>query len=259
METDPRAGRNTDTGAIIAAVTSRFQSPDITAHLASLAARLPSAARLLVVGGAIRNVIMDCVHGASPPTRDIDVFIDGLAAGFSLSAALAGETTTAADLGGIRWQPAHAAHAWDLCLLPAFVIIRQYGLPPNRQTLLANIDFNVNAVIYEPAAQRFEDRGCIAAIRRCELDFNSPRRVDPLLSLYRILVIGHKTGFVLSRRLHAFARRTVDMGMLLRLRRVLAAKQGKAMAEAIMADYNQITTTADYAVYRRHFPRAPAL
>jgi hypothetical protein len=259
MDTDPRAGSGTDTGAIIAAVTSRFQAPDIATQLAFLAARLPSAARLLVVGGAIRNVIMDCVHGVSPPTRDIDVFIDGLAADFSLPAALAGETMTGADLGGVRWQPARAAHAWDLCLLPAFVVIRQCGLPPDRQTLLAHIDFNVNAVIYEPATRRFDERGCIGAIRRCELDFNSPRRVDPLLSLYRILVIGHKTGFVLSRRLHAFARRTVDMEMLLRLRRVLAAKQGKEMAKAIMADYNQIAATADYAVYRANFPRAPAL
>ncbi|MFH1981826.1 MAG: hypothetical protein ABIL58_08275 [Pseudomonadota bacterium] len=259
METDPRTGKDTNTGAIIAAVTARFRSPDIATHLAALAARLPSAASLLVVGGAIRNVIMDCVHGACPPTRDIDVFIDGLDAGFSLTAALAGETTTAADLGGIRWQPAHAAHAWDLCLLPAFVIIRQYGLPPNRQTLLANIDFNVNAVIYEPSAQRFEESGCIAAIRRCELDFNSPRWVDPLLSLYRILLIGHKTGFVLSRRLYTFLRRSADMETLLRLRRVLAAKQGKAMAEAIMADYNRIAATADYAMYRRHFQCAPAV
>lgn len=248
-----------DTNAAIAAVSAHFRSPDIAAHLADLAACLPSTARLLVVGGAIRNCIMGCIHGAAPPTRDIDVFIDGLAADFPLASELTGKQTTATDLGGIRWQPESSAYAWDLCLLPSFVIIRQYGLPPDRETLLSNIDFNVNAAVYEPSVQRLDERGCIAAIRRRELDFNTERRADTLLSIYRILLIGHKTGFALAKRLHTFIRCAAEMETLIRLRRLLTAKQGKTMTEVLMADYNRIAATADYAAYRRQFQNAPSV
>lgn len=256
METRSQAAGPTCHGPLEMAVAAYFDAPEIADGLDRLSDRLPAAAHLLVLGGAIRNIVMARLIGTAPPTEDIDVFIDGLPAGYPLAGALAGERLGKCDLGGLRWRPAGALYRFDLCLLPDFVIIRQYQLPADRRTLLENVDFTINAVLYEPAARRLEDRGCVTAIRRREIEFNTLRHAAPLLTVYRILLMAYRTGFLLASRPYAYLRRHADPQMLMALRRLLPAKQ-QAAAGALSALLNRVLTAPDYAAYRRwHRSRA---
>lgn len=67
---------------------------------------MPGTAEIIVAGGAIRNILIDALHGYAPPTGDIDIFIAGLERDFSLSGILHDQTVEPTDLEGLRWYPA---------------------------------------------------------------------------------------------------------------------------------------------------------
>jgi len=231
------------------AIRNFMESPDVAEHLKFLGEHLPPETTVLVAGGAIRNIIIGRIHGYCPPILDIDVFLEGLEVDFRLDSVFSGQHIVRTDLGGIRWQPAASAYAWDIGLLSNFLIIKQYGLPPCLRSLLATLDFNVNAVVYDATAQAFHEHGCIQGIRRKIIDFNTLRMADKLLLVYRILVIRHKIGFALSERIVHFLKNAVDLDTLIHLRGLLIAKQGKITGKAILNDYNRIATCRDYGEY----------
>jgi len=56
----------------------------IKQNLVRLRRRLPMGAGILIVGGAIRNIIIELIHGNAPETNDIDLFISGIPGDYPL-------------------------------------------------------------------------------------------------------------------------------------------------------------------------------
>ncbi len=235
--------------AVIAAVRRFFQRPEVHGSMERLARRLPDSAEIGVAGGALRNLVIDLLHGGAPPTQDIDVFIGGVKRHFALSALLRDQRTRPTGLKGIRWYPENSPFVFDLCLLPNFLVIKTYHLGPTMQNLLASIDFTANAIIYNYTRQTLTEKGCMAAIRDRVIDFNSQLIPGKCLIAYRILVIGHKTGFHFSRPVYRFLKDQLDLETLTQLKRVLRAKLGKTMAADVLADYDALCRMRSYDDY----------
>ena len=197
--------------AIVLAVERFFQHPEIHRNLEFLSSRLPGSSEIFVVGGAIRNIIIDALLGNAPPTGDIDIFIGGLDRDFSLSGILSDQTVEPTDLKGIRWQPVPSDFAYDLCLLPDFVVIEAYHLDPTMENLLTGIDFTVNAILYNFHRRTLVEKGCTAAVSDGVIDFNSCLVPCKRLIAYRILLMGYKTGFILSERVFQFVKIRLDL------------------------------------------------
>ncbi len=242
------------TGKIVDAVNHFFEGEQVAVCLNLLRSRLPSQAGIYVAGGAIRNRIIGCLHGYWPATHDIDIFIDGLSADFQLERALWGERTEHSELGGIRWYPEPSPCVWDLWLLPNFIIIKNFNLDASVTTLLENIDFNVNAVIYDPFGLRLQERGCLRAIRRKTLDFNTLKIADKAMIAYRILLIRHKIKFTLSERMFAFLKYRLELDALIHLRGLLINRRGKVEGKEILKEFNSVITCRDYAAYTLTLP-----
>jgi len=235
---------------LVEAVSDFLERPEIRAPLEKLRRRLPAEAEIVVAGGALRNVFMEVLLGAAPPTRDVDLFIGGLEADFDLAAALRGEAFHPTDLKGWRWHPAGAELAWDLCLLPDFLVIAAYGLAPTLENLLAGIDLTINAVAWDLRRGRLLEQGCRAAVQARTIAFNSPRIPDKGLMAYRILLMAHKTGFHLARPVFDFLRTRLEVETLSHLRSLLRAKQGRAAAKTLLAAYDDLVRYPSYEAYR---------
>jgi hypothetical protein len=236
------------------AVRDYFGRDKISGPLDYLQHCLPAGARLFVAGGAIRNLLLEAIHGSAPPTRDIDIFIGNLDADVSVDCALDGQQRALTELCGVRWQPAAGGPAFDLCRLSDFVLIKKFHLAPTLENLLQTLDFRVNAVVFDAGRGQLYENGCLAAIRDRQLDFNTPHRMNKRLLAYRILLIRFKTGFILARRVFAFLKYRLDLDTLKPLRGLLVGKLGKPAAGAILADYNRICHYADYDAYLREAP-----
>lgn len=234
---------------VASAVGRFFEQPGVASAMEFLSRRLPAEAQILIAGGAIRNIIIEIVHGSAPPTIDIDIFIGGLTRNFNLATMLENGTTHPTDLGGLRWQPNRSAYAYDLCLLPDFIIIHTYHLDPTLENLLAGIDLSINAIIYDYRHRTLHENGCLAAIRDRIVDFNSRWIPDKCLIAYRLLLMAHKTGFRFSEPAFRFLTRQMDVETLIQMKRLLQVKQGKQTAKTIMHDFDRLceySTHADY-------------
>ena len=235
--------------AIVLDVERFFQHPEIHGNLEFLSNRLPGSAEIFVVGGAIRNIIIDVLHGNAPPTGDIDIFIGGLDRDFSLSGILNDQTVEPTALKGMRWHPVSSGFAYDLCLLPDFVVIATYHLDPTTENLLIGIDFTVNAILYDFHRRTLVENGCTAAVSDGVIDFNSHLIPDKRLIAYRILLMAYKTGFKLSERVFQFVKNRLEFETAIHLKRLFRAKVGRAKAIAIMRDYNDLCKYHSYDTY----------
>lgn len=234
---------------LIQAVRRFFERPDVSGSLKLLSTRLPASAEIFVAGGAVRDILIKALHGSAPATRDIDIFIGGLDRGFSLRGALGDQRVAPTDLKGIRWHPAVSDLAYDLCLLPDFLVIDIFHLEATVENLLAGIDFTINAIIYDYRRQRLIEKGCAAAISARLIDFNCGLMPDKSLIAYRILLLSHRTGFALALPVFEFVKKRLDLETLTYLEGLLRAKLGKTAASAILADYNRICRYGSHAAY----------
>jgi len=237
--------------SVAAVVSTYLQRIDIRANLELLRRRLPPTAEMFFAGGAIRNLVIEMIHGGAPPTYDIDLFIGGVAGDEPLIDRLSGLDVRPTELGGWRWHPPESALAYNFCLLPNFIIIAKYRLAPTLANLLSSIDLTVNAVIYDIFSKKLYENRCINSIEQRIIDFNTRRLASQLLIVYRILLIHHKIGFRLSEQIFAFLKLQNNLETINALKPLLINKQGKAKTRAILAEYDRICRFHSYTDYLR--------
>ena len=213
--------------------------------------RLPDEAEIFIVGGAIRNLIMKEIHGWSPLTADIDLFIGGIDRIRIIRKILSQEKITKTVLGGIRWYPEKTGFYFDLCPLSDFIIIKGFNLEPTLNNLILNIDFNVNSVVFDVKKGDIYERNCISSISGRFLDFNSYLVYDKLITLYRILLFCEKLRFVLSERAFYYIKNAADIDLLISLKRAFISNLGKEKAKEILQCSSKICNYRNYESYKK--------
>ncbi len=234
---------------IDSAIQTFLEDADAKPNLNRLRECLPPKADLFMAGGAIRNIIIKIIHGSAPPTCDIDLFIGGVEKDYPLEKALAGENTQITDLGGLRWYPSSSEYAYDISLLSKFIIIEKYQLAPTMNNLLTSIDFTVNAVIYDVVHKKIYEQGCLSSIKKQIIEFNTQRIASKLIRAYRIILIRHKTDFLLSQRVFTYIKSQIDLDLLNDLKVLFIQKQGKKITKALIADYDHVCRFRKYSDY----------
>ena len=205
-----------------------------------------------MVGGAIRNLIIEYFHGYRPPIEDIDLFVDNVAGDLILAELLPAERCFKTDLGGVRWKPAGSIYSVDICLLRDFTIIKKYGLKPHLDNLLSALDFTMNAVVFDTGRGRLYERNALTDIRKRRMAFNTKMLYNRTTTAYRALLLRHKTGFMLSPGVFEFVKQAIDLETLTKVRQILAARYGGRTMRAIMDDYDRICAFEHFDDYRRH-------
>ena len=228
-----------------------FQVPVRTA-LTYLKAVLPEGAVLYLVGGAIRNLIIESFHGYRPPIEDIDLFVDNVAGDILLAELLPAGRCSRTDLGGIRWKPAGSIYSVDICLLRDFTIIKKYGLKPHLDNLLSALDFTMNTVVFDTGRGRLYERNALTDIRKRRMAFNTKMLYNRTATAYRTLLLRHKTGFILSPGVFDFVKQAIDLETLIKVKQILANRFGSRTMRGIMDDYDRICAFEHFNDYRRH-------
>ena len=239
-----------DLHTIEAEILRFFNSPEHAAPIAHLRRQLPDEAVVYVVGGAIRNFIMTRIWGQAPPTEDIDVFIGNLPENYPLDQRFKGEAVEHTELDGLRWMPTTSSFVFDLCLLPKFVVLQRYRLPPTLENLLGCIDFSINASVLDINAGILHERQCVTAIKNRLMGFNTHRFYTKQLLAYRVLLIRHKIGFAVSQSVFSFLKHQLALPDLADLNSLFRSKLGKRRTRELMADYDRICSFRTYAEYQ---------
>jgi hypothetical protein len=210
---------------------------------------LPKRAELYVAGGAIRNIIIGLLHGASPPTIDIDLFVGNIRRRLKLTTILRAQPFERTDLGGLRWYPQASTYCFDISRLLDFLVIDKYQLEATRANLLCSIDFDVNTVVYDFKRQELYEHHCLAAIAAKTMRFNTHMLADKVLLAFRVLSIRHKIEFTLGEDIFLFLRTTLDIDTLIQLKALMLEKLGRLKTQAILKDLNRICVHKNYQSY----------
>jgi hypothetical protein len=220
--------------------------------LTHLKAVLPEGAILYLVGGAIRNLIIEAFHGYRPPIEDLDLFIDNVAGDILLMERLPAGRCLRTDLGGICWKPAGSIYSIDICLLRDFTIIKKYGLKPDLDNLMTALDFTMNAVVFDTGRGRLYERNALTDIRKRLMAFNTKMLYNRTATAYRVLLLRYKTGFMLSPGVFEFVKQAIDLETLTTVRQILAHRHGSRTMRAIMDDYDRISAFEHFDDSRRN-------
>ncbi len=242
-------GSYPDIGSVKISVREFVQRQDIKKAFDFLIPRLPDEAEVFIAGGAIRNLIMEKIHGWSPVTADIDLFIGGINSSRIIWKILSQEKITKTALGGIRWYPEITGLYFDICLLSDFIVIKGFDLKPSLDNLILSIDFNVNAVVFDVKKGSIYERNCISSISSRVLDFNSGLVYDKLITVYRMLLFCEKLRFFLSERAFNYIKMAVDIDLLISLKRAYLFNLGKEKTKEILKYYNRICRYKNYGSY----------
>jgi hypothetical protein len=242
----------TDISTIEAKIGNFILQGPVRTALTHLKSVLPEGTILYLVGGAIRNLIIESFHGYRPPTEDIDLFIGNAAGDILLAELLPAGRCFITDLGGIRWKPAGSIYSVDICLLRDFTIIKKYGLKPDLDNLLTALDFTMNTVVFDTGRGRLYERNALTDIRKRLMAFNTKMLYNRTATAYRALLLRHKTGFMLSPGVFEFVKQAIDLETLTKVGQILANRHGRRTMRAIMDDYDRISAFEHFDDYRRH-------
>lgn len=231
------------------AIRKFFQGSRLRPVVRRLESIFPSGARIFAAGGILRNILIRHIHGLYPPAHDIDLFIGNLPPDADLPGLFSGEDFEIAELGGIRWRPVGSGWIVDLCRIEDFVIIRQHHLDPTPEGLLAAIDFDVNAVTYELGGETLRETGCVRAIQKRTIGFNSHLFFNKAHLGYRVLLIQHRINFRVSENVFNFLKSAIDVETLRSIRSIMRSKLDPNLADRLIESFDTICLYRTYARY----------
>jgi hypothetical protein len=238
------------TGSDIERRLSEFLSnPELDRGLKKLRAILPAGAAMYLVGGAIRNLAIEAIHGYRPKIRDLDIFVNRVPVDIVLFDLFPGGRAEKTDLGGIRWRPQGCSCDFDLWLMKDFVVLEKLNLPPTLENLLSTIDFTMNTLVFDLKQRRLHQRSALFDIRNRLLEFNTRVFYTRLAIFYRCLLLRRKIGFVFSEAVYHFLRGEVVLDTVEAARQLLRARHGKATAHRVLKDYDRVCTSSSYEDY----------
>ena len=212
---------------------------------------LPAGTDIYLVGGAIRNLIIELFHGSRPQIDDIDLFIGGILDKIDWMKILPEEDVIATDLGGVRWNPSGLAFDIDLCQLKDFVIIKKYGLAAKIESLLNSLDFTMNTVVFNINSCKLLERKAIDHIQSRLMSFNTNKFYTKTAITYRVLLLKYKTDFNLSEDVFNFVKKGIDFDTLTVVKYIIMNRFGKSIMRSILDDYDHLCSYSSFEEYYR--------
>jgi hypothetical protein len=161
----------------------------------------PKARPVLIVGGALRDLLLD------PPKtpKDVDITIGGVS-NRSLQR-LKGITQN--FFGGVTLQ--RFGLSADIWPLAETYHIKQFGLSHSVSGFLGGAPFNLDKIAYDMRERQFFDDGCLAGVRRQRIVY-APKvpYLEPIQAA-RCILLRKKTHFLLDRSAQLLLQRAADI------------------------------------------------
>ena len=217
---------------------------------------LPDDTDIYLVGGAVRNLIIELFHGSRPSIDDIDLFIGGIPDKIQWTKILPEEDVITTDLGGVRWNPAGLAFNVDLCLIKDFIIIKKYGLAVGIESLINTLDFTMNTVVFNINSFKLVERKAFDHIQNRLMSFNTNKIYTKTAITYRVLLLKYKTDFNLSEDVFNFVKKGIDFDTLSVVKHIIMKRFGKSIMRSILDDYDHICSFSRFEEYYRQVTAA---
>jgi hypothetical protein len=193
---------------LLSASLSRFLASPSGSDLAVLSKLFPPSWKTYVMGGILRDLLLECLRGIHLQPADVDVVIAGAPTLAQLRSYLGHAFLATNEFGAAKCQLSQGGAIFDVWRIEDHT--NMAGLPsPTIEQLLRRNLLDVDAVLWNPVTNDLHDRGACDAIRAGQIDLLGPEGIAPAFlaaQAAHTVLIAHKTGLRLSQRAQDFIR-----------------------------------------------------
>ena len=188
---------------------------DLGHDLTRVCSFFPANWSTYVMGGVIRNLMLQQLRGIKVAAADADLVIDGASSTEALRVKLGPFYLSANEFGGAKCRVRPRGPVFDVWRIEDHTNMASATRPHTIEQLLRHNLLDIDAIIWEPRTDRLHDCGCLAAIEAGCIDLMGEEGISPsFLAAHaaHIVVIAYKTGLPLSDRALDFVKSTCDAG-----------------------------------------------
>jgi hypothetical protein len=189
---------------------SLFFSGQAGEDLSRLRAAFPPHWDIFILGGLVRNFLLEALRGLKLASSDVDIVIKGPESRGELQRVIQGFSIRQNDFGGYKCLIRPDGLVFDIWRIQDHASIS--SPPYNAEQLLRHNLLDVDALAWEVKTEYLHDYGCIAAIERASINLLTEGIAPNFLpaQVAHILITTMKTRFEVSDEVRRFVRHVCD-------------------------------------------------
>jgi len=173
----------------------------------SLIDRFPSNWKTLVMGGLLRDMLLERVLKIEARPADIDLVIWGASSIDEIRRKLGNATLSTNAFGGVKCRLRPNSLVFDLWRVDDHTNMARASKPHTVEQLLRHNLLDVDAILWDPKTDRLHDCGCLQAITAGRIGLESREGISQEAvapQVAHVLVVAYKTNFPLSDEVRLF-------------------------------------------------------
>jgi hypothetical protein len=173
----------------------------------SLTGLFPAEWKAVVMGGRLRDLLLDHILESRAKPADVDIVIFGANSIDEIKRKLGTATCSTNAFGGVKCQLRPGGMVFDIWRVEDHTNMTKASKPHTIEQLLRHNLLDVDAILWEPEIDRLHDYGCMKAIETERIGLMGPDGISQeflIAQLVHVLAIAFKTGFALSDDVRSF-------------------------------------------------------
>jgi hypothetical protein len=185
----------------------KFLQTEAGRDLKSLTALFPAQWKVFVMGGLLRDLLLEIVPKSDIKPADADLVIFGANSIDAIRRALGSVNQSTNSFGGAKCQIRPHGLVFDIWRVEDHTNMASAAKPHTIEQLLRHNLLDVDAILWDPTTGCLHDCGCLDAIAAGRIGLMGREGISEkfiAVQVAHVLVVAYKTNFKLSEKVRAF-------------------------------------------------------
>jgi hypothetical protein len=199
-----------------------------------ITALFPPDWKIYVIGGLLRDFLLNCIGGMDLKPADMDIVVEGASTAKEVRERLGAAYISPNTFGGAKCRLRKGGLIFDVWRIEDHTNMAKAAKPHTVEQLLRHNLLDIDAVVWSPNIDCLHDCGCLAAIQAGRIDLMGPAGISRnflAAQTAHVLVVIFKTGFQISEQVRAFIADPYDHGERAEVLKVLRRKLPHAVEQ----------------------------
>ena len=193
----------------------KLMKSELGHDFARLSGLFPHNWRAYVMGGVIRNSMLEQMRGIKLVPADADLVVDGASSIEALRARLGPFYLSANEFGGAKCRVRPRGAVFDVWRIEDHTNMAAAARPHTIEQLVRHNLLDIDAIVWDPRTDCLHDCGCQAAIEAGCIDLMGQEGISPnflVAHAAHVIVVAYKTGLPISDRALDLVKSVCDAG-----------------------------------------------
>jgi len=199
--------RSFPAGHVLTEPLRKFLRTEAGHDFKSLSALFPRSWKVFVMGGFLRDLLLEGTAKDVSKPADLDLVISGAQSIDEIRNVLGNVNQSTNAFGGVKCQLRPKGLVFDLWRIEDHTNMALASKPLTIEQLLRHNLLDVDAIVWEPATDCLHEYGCRDAIAASRIGLNGREGISkrfPEAQVAHVLVVAYKTNFTLTEEVRDF-------------------------------------------------------